>query len=109
MASDLENSIKNAAAKLAKALEDATDITVETWYVEVGPGAPADQGDGRLAAKTVIELDGDSKTTIPMNAGGAGGFTINTELQDLHQKNVTTAVEYRARVLDSLLGLIQRS
>jgi hypothetical protein len=108
MASDLENSIKNAAAKLAKALEDATDITVETWYVEVGPDSPADQGDGRLAAKTVIELDGDSKTTIPMNASG-GGFTINTELQDLHQKNVTTAVEYRARILDSLLGLVQRS
>ncbi len=105
MASELETSIRNAALKLAKALEDASEITVETYYVEVGADA-ANLGDGKLAARSVIALDGDSKIVIPLRTAGAGELTIDTEILDLHQKNVTTAIEYRARVLNALLGLL---
>jgi hypothetical protein len=61
---------------------------------------------GKLVARTVIGLDGDTKIVIPMRASASGELAIDNELLDLHQKNATTAIEYRARILDALLGLL---
>ncbi|MGQ9613983.1 MAG: hypothetical protein ACUVSL_04345 [Chloroflexus sp.] len=57
MASELENSIRSAAAKVAAYVADAAVMEVTTSYVVVGPTVTAE--DARPAAKTVIRLDGD--------------------------------------------------
>lgn len=107
MANDMENSVRTAVQKLAQALENATEMKVETRYIIV----KADAGAGpepasQLAASTVVELDGDSVTTVPMRQNQTG-LEIDSALLDLHQKNVTTAIEYRTRVLNALLSLVQ--
>jgi hypothetical protein len=35
-------------------------------------------------------------------------MTVDTALFDVHQRNVTVAIEYRARLLNALLGALQR-
>jgi hypothetical protein len=107
MASDLENSIRNAAEKVAKYVSDAATMTVETKYVEIG-----DQGDmafdtAKPVAKTVIRLDGDSDGIVPMQQGELGGLEVNVDLMNMHQQNVDTAIEYRARLLNALIGILK--
>ena len=107
--SNLQNSIKNATSKLAKALEDAAELRVETRYVLLSePTADAKPDDnGRLLARTVMELGGDTTVVLPMTRNDAGELQTNKEIFDFHQKNVVTALEYRARLLSDLLGAIR--
>src|SRR5688572_30609106 len=108
MANELENSVRNAAQKIVKAIEDASAMTVETYYVEVKPPeAGGVEAQPVRAASTTVEWDGDSKTTIPMHQTAAGGFEVDTALLDLHQRNVAVATEYRTRLLNSLLNIVQ--
>ncbi len=39
-----------------------------------------------------------------MRAAEAGGLEVDLSLFNLHQENVNTAIEYRARILNSLLS-----
>jgi len=108
MANELETSIRNAAQKIVKAIEDAGEMKVETYYVEVKPPeAGAAEPQPVLAASTTVEWDGDSKTTIPMRQNAAGGFEVDTALLELHQRNVAVATEYRTRLLNSLVNILQ--
>ncbi|MGH2522992.1 MAG: hypothetical protein ACRDH2_10865, partial [Anaerolineales bacterium] len=105
---ELENAIKSTATKIAKYVEDAATMQVETKYVEVGAdGAAADFGAARPVARTIIKLDGDSETVIPMRKTEAGGLDVDSSLFDTHQRNVGTAIEYRARILDALLETLR--
>ena len=61
MASDVETTIRNAAYRFAKALEDASALEVETSFIEVGDEETIDFTHARPVAKTTIELDGDMK------------------------------------------------
>ena len=107
MATELENSIKNAAEKVAKYVADVATMTVETKYVEIGTGGDVDFSQARPAARTVIKLDGDSETIIPVRKPEMGEPEADTTLFDLHQSNVTTAIDYRASMLDALLGTLK--
>lgn len=107
MATELENSVKNAGAKVAQYVADVATMTVETKYVEIGPGGNVDFSQAKPAARTVIKLDGDSETVIPMHQTETGEFEVDTLLFDLHQSNVTTAIDYRASMLDALLGTLK--
>jgi hypothetical protein len=82
-------------------------MRVETHYVEVksGPDASADFSQARPAALTIIKLDGDSQTTIPMRPGEAG-LEIDAELLQVHERNVAAASEYRASILNALLSAL---
>lgn len=60
------------------------------------------------AAKTIIRLDGDCEATVPMREGPGGILEVDSRLFEIHQANVATATEYRARVLGALIGLLQR-
>lgn len=106
MASELENSIRSAAAKVAAYVADAAVMEVTTSYVVVGPTAGAETA--RQAAKTIIRLDGDCEATVPMREGPGGILEVDRGLFEIHQANVATATEYRARVLGALIGLLQR-
>ena len=82
-------------------------MTVETRYVEIGSGGDVDFSQARPAARTIIKLDGDSETIIPVRKPETGESEADTVLFDLHQSNVTTAIDYRASMLDALLGTLK--
>jgi hypothetical protein len=109
MANEMENTIKNAAATVAKYIENAATLCVETRFVEISTTtAPVDFESARPAAVTLIRLDGDNQSTVPLQKNQAGVLEVDTELLAIHNQNVQTAIEYRAKILNSLLGLFQR-
>jgi hypothetical protein len=81
-------------------------MVVETKYIEIGGNGGSAAGQASTAARTVIKLDGDSESTIPMRKNEAGILEVDSDLFNLHQQNVTTAIEYRARILNALLSTI---
>ena len=100
MSTNLNTSLRNTAAKVAKYVEDAAEMSVETKYVivdEAGNHTP------KLAARTIVKLDGDSESTVPLNETG-GRLEVDADLFAIHERNVQTAIEYRARILRSLMG-----
>lgn len=104
MANEYESALKNAAASVARYVQDAATMQVESKYVEIGGKDPADFAAASPVARTVIRLDGDSETVIPMRVNNAGVPEVDNILFDLHQENVNTAIEYRARILNALLA-----
>lgn len=110
MATDLETTVRNAAQKFAKALEDATELRVQTEYVEVGDQDAVDfDKDRRPIARTVIKLDGDTEVIIPMPRAETGALERDEALLDLHLSNVTSAIEYRTSLLDALLSVVRQA
>lgn len=107
MANDLENTIRNAAYKFAKALEDASELEIETLYVEVGDQGAINFDDARPVAKTTIQLDGDMNVVIPMTRSEGGALERDDSLLQLHLENVDSATSYRTDLLEALLSLIR--
>lgn len=106
MPNEFENALKNTAASVAKYVQDAATLQVETRYVEVSSNAAPDFEQARPAARTVIRLDGDSEAVLPMRKNEAGTMEVDAALFELHQQNVSTAIEYRARILNALLSTL---
>ncbi len=100
---EIKEALKNVADTIAKYVDDAATMTVETSYVEMG----AKVENATLAARTVIKLDGDSSNILPMKKGADGGLTVDTTIYDMHQQNVKAASNYRAVILESLLGILR--
>ena len=100
--SEIKEALKSIGEKVAQYLNDAATLTVTTNTVEVA-------GDGKavLAAKTVISLDGDNTSAVPIVKNDDGKPSIDTALYELHMQNVAAAVDYRARILDSMLDVIK--
>jgi hypothetical protein len=108
MPTELENSIRSAAEKVASYIEDAAAMEVKTFYVLTSATALPDMETERPGAYTMVKLDGDSKTVVPMREGRDGGLELDGTLFEIHERNVATATEYRSRVLASLIGLLQQ-
>ncbi|MFZ5879209.1 MAG: hypothetical protein ACOY0R_07555 [Chloroflexota bacterium] len=103
MNSELREAIKTSANRIAEYVKDAAQMVVETSYVELG----AASFDGaKLAARTEINLDGDSRNVIPMQPGETK-LEVDMAVFEVHQQNVSAAIEYRARMMDALLGLLR--
>lgn len=98
----MQSTIKNAAHRLAKALEDASEIRIETRYVLTDAPVAGDER-GQLLARTVMQLDGDAELLVPMQRNEDGQLVTDREIFDLHMANVKSALEYRADLLSSLL------
>jgi hypothetical protein len=99
---ELKEALKNAADKIAKYVEDAATMTVETRYVEIGAKADAT----KMAARTIIKLDGDSETILPMKTGPDGALVVDTVINEMHQENVQAAIDYRTEMLERLLSVL---
>lgn len=109
MANEIENVLKNAATRVAKYVDDAATMQVETKYVLVDKDGSVSFDQAKPIAQTIVKLDGDSLSIIPMRLNEAGRLEVDTALFDVHTQNVTATTDYRARVLNSLLStLIQR-
>lgn len=106
MATDYMTSLKNAAASVAKYIDDAATMEVVTKFVEIDSNATPDFDAGKPVARTIIKLDADSETTIPMRKGSSGALEVDNALFEIHQANVATAIEYRASLLDAMLAPI---
>ena len=109
MATDLETTVRNAAQKFAQALADASELTVQTEYVEVGDGGAVDfEQDRRPIARTVIKLDGDTEVIIPMTRTETGALERDAALLELHLSNVRSATDYRTDLLGVLLSIVRQ-
>ena len=106
MANEIENALKSVATSAAKYVEDVAEMVVETLFIEVKPDGAADFSQAKPVARTTVKLDGDSQTIIPMRQTPAGALEVDSTLFELHQQNVNTAIEYRARILNSLLSAL---
>ena len=100
---ELKEALKSAADKIAKYVEDAASMTVETRYVEVG----AASDESKMLARTIVKLDGDSETILPMKPGPDGLLVVDTVVNEMHQENVQTAIDYRTEMLERLLGVLK--
>jgi hypothetical protein len=98
---ELKEALKSAAAKIAQYVEDASEMAVNTNYTEMGSG-----NEPKMAARTVVKLDGDSENIVPMKKGADGELVVDTVMFDLHQQNVQAAIDYRAEMLERLLSII---
>jgi uncharacterized membrane protein len=103
MASDLDNTIKNAVAKIAEYINDAATLSVQTEYVRIDGNEKANFDQAIPAALTIIKLDADSRTVIPVRQAATGQLEIDTAIFEVHNQNVNTAIEYRARLVNALL------
>lgn len=108
MASEIENAVKGAAQHISRYVKDAAVMVVETRYIELTDQTAESFEEARPMARTTIKLDGDSESTIPMRRNPEGILEVDVELFNLHQRNVASVIDYRARMLDSLLGLLAR-
>jgi hypothetical protein len=100
---ELKESLKKAADAIAKYVEDAATMTVETQMVELGAG-----GTPQVAARSVVKLDGDSESVVPMHKNPQTGMLeVDAMVYEMHQQNVQAAVDYRAKMLAALLGVLK--
>ena len=106
MPNEFEIALKNTAASIAQYVQDAATLQVESRYVDVGGSETPSFDKARPVARTIVRLDGDSETIIPMRKGSAGALEVDATLFELHQQNVTTAIDYRARILNALLSAL---
>lgn len=107
MANDTDNPIRSAVAQIAEYVKDVATMTVRTEYTRVDAAEQTNFDQAKPAALTEIKLDGDSRSVIPVREVAAGRVEIDTALLEVHRQNVATAIEYRARIMESLLGLLQ--
>jgi hypothetical protein len=108
MASNLDDSIREAAAQVRKYVEDAAVMQVRTFYVLTGAEDLSKLDAERPGAFTEVKLDGDSKVVVPMRKGRDDSMELDEALFTIHERNVQSATEYRAKVLNALIGLLQR-
>lgn len=106
MPNDLENSIRTAAESIVKYVQDIATLTVETRYLEIGGGEVTAQA-AQPGATTTIRLDSDSSAVVPVRRSEKGTLEIDAELLRVHNENVASAIEYRAKMLSALLGILQ--
>lgn len=108
MAGEIDSAIRSAATKIASYVEDAATMTVVTQYVTVATNGDIDFSTAKPVARTIVRLDGDSEVVLPLREveAGSGRLEIDAGLMDLHERNVAAATEYRARILQALIGAL---
>ena len=99
---ELKEALKSAADKIAKYVEDAATMTVETRFIDIGE----DASQSKLAARTTVKLDGDSETILAMKKSPEGIMAVDSMIHEAHQTNVQAAIDYRTGMLERLLGLL---
>jgi hypothetical protein len=98
---EIKGALRASADAVSKYISDAAVLQVETRTIEAGSTE-----ESVLAARTVIRLDGDNLSEVPAAKNAAGRWEIDTVLHDLHMRNVEAAVNYRSRMVESMLTLL---
>jgi hypothetical protein len=120
MANQWETIIGSAVKRLAEAVADATQLEITTHFVEpdangvVVTKTTRDDGSRQttvgtavVSAYTRIDLvDGDYLDVVPVKKTD-GGYTVATEIHDIHKSNVADAREYVADLVSTLMQAVQ--
>ena len=106
MPNELTNTLKSVAEKVLNYVNKAAELSVETQYVEIG-GTATNFSQALPAASTTIKLDGDCIAVIPVRKNETGALEVDSALFELHQANVNTAIEYRAKMLNAMLQALR--
>ncbi len=110
MAGELQNSLKTVADKVAQYIGDAATLKVETRALTVGADGQTQFEQATAVARSIIRLDGDSETILPMRASSKPDqLEVDTTLFEMHQHSVNTAIDYRTRILSALLNALKGS
>lgn len=107
MPNEIETALRNTATRIAKYVEDVATITVETKFLELGSNEEVNFEAAKPGLRTILRLDGDSEAIVPMQRGERGNLEANTDLIDIHQRNLDSAIEYRARMMGALLETLR--
>jgi hypothetical protein len=105
--SDLQKALRQAAAALAEQISDASALTVETRWVEIGDSETFNTADSRLAASTTIQLDGDTSLVVPLRREN-GVLVRDENLLQLHLESVEKAIQYRKDLLATIVSAVQQ-
>ena len=108
MATNLEGSIRNAAAKIVEYIDDAATMSVDTKYVRVAADGETLFEEAKPAARSIVKLDGDSESIVPLQETPEGRQEVDAALLELHRANVNAAIEYRARMLGVLVDILKQ-
>jgi hypothetical protein len=98
---EIKEALKNVANEVAKYVKDAAVLTVQTKTVELGSNAEA-----TLAAESIIRLDGDSTTTLPVSTNDFGKSEVDSVIYELHMQNVQAAIDYRSKIIQSVIEVL---
>jgi hypothetical protein len=117
MAKEIQETLREVAETIGELIDDATTMTVETWYVEVGVDQVPVDAEGKAnfrknahpLAATELKFDGDSVAVLPMRRAADGKLEVDEEARDLHERNVKTATLYRSGLLSSLVDVIKQA
>jgi hypothetical protein len=107
MPNEFNTALKKAAQKISTYVDNVATMTVETRFVDIGETVNFDKA--LPAARTEIRLDGDCATILPMRKNEAGILAVDGDLFAMHQQNVATAIDYRARMMDALLQTFKQT
>ena len=102
-----KTSLNNTVSKLLAALEDASQLTVETRIIKLSAPDASGQapaaGLGKLVARTVIKADGDTSNGLPVIDEEKG--EVHENLLNLHNQSVDRALKYRAELVNSTVDI----
>lgn len=99
---EIKDAVKNTSEHIVSYVKDVATLTVATRTAEVGvEGLPT------LVARTVISFDGDNDTVVPTQRNEGGQVVVDTTLYEIHMQNVAAAIDYRTRLLDSMIGFLK--
>ncbi|MCC7165926.1 MAG: hypothetical protein IT331_25735 [Anaerolineae bacterium] len=113
-ARSVEESVKAAVAKISQYVSDIAELEVETRYLVIGADGNLPVGaDGKVdfaqanaAALSQIKIDGDCYTVVPIRKTADGDFVFQETLNQVHERNVAAAVQYRKDIVEALKDVV---
>lgn len=104
-ANEIKEALKQAAEQVTDYVKNASEMKVETRYVEIGGNGQEE----KLAARSLVQVDGDSYCVIPVRRDANNNLVPDTAMYEIHEKIVQSTIEYRVRMMEQLLGLLRGS
>lgn len=110
----VEESLRAAVDKISQYVDDVSKLQVETRYLvigddgslPVGANGKVDFAQANAAAFSEIKIDGDSYTVVPIRKNANGEFVFQEALNQVHDRNVAAAVQYRKDIVAALKDVV---
>ena len=106
MANEVNNALRSAAESVARYVDTVATLSVTTRVMDV-KSVDGMEEKIKTAAHTVITLGGDSCVDLPTKLDDEGNPVIDQALFEIHERNVSTAIEYRAKMMQALLDTLK--
>jgi len=100
---EIREALKNAAEQVTSYVKDASEMTVETRFLELG----GNTDEVKLAARSLVKVDGDSYFDVPVRRDANNNLVPDTGMYEVHERNVQATIEYRVRMMEQFLTLLR--